>query len=293
MSVSLLFNVIHFTKVESIKATVQESYQEVEERIEQLKKGNLLESQSLIVYSSDFLKEYINIPFEDDLREERKESLRQYYVTGFDVLKLERLEEFAGSRTINNFQLLDVRTINENEADVHFQVTYTTVEVMEVQQKDKEKDKKESKKEDEELKTKHQIEIIIPVVTDGEGYAVTGLPKLMSSDFKSQIEYKENKLEGESISLSERDSLDVFLSEFFNVYGVSEDILAFMANTNQGLIGKIYMEHAIREGVATQDGFRVIVDVTYRDQNVPLDSIYSFDLTISESNNKYFVQKIN
>lgn len=302
MIVSLLFNVIHFSKVQTIRNTVQASYEEIEQQVSNVQSGNFIESPILNVYTRDFVSEYMNISADKEEREQRLDELESYFVSGFDVSSLEDTSEFAGSRKATSIRLLDIKRTGQNEADVHYLVAYDITETEEVEKKiTKEEGEGEDKKEvtetvmeEEERVTSHDIEMVIPVTTDGEGFAITGYPSLTNSNIKSTIQYEPSALEGADTTSQEREVLGEFLTEFFTSYGISDETLSFMANVDRGLSHKVYQEHQLMESVKDSDNgeFVVRVNVTYRDQETSIAAIHSFLMSISEENGRFFVQSI-
>ncbi|ADC52375.1 hypothetical protein BpOF4_21899 (plasmid) [Alkalihalophilus pseudofirmus OF4] len=302
MMVSLLFNVIHFSKLQSIRNTVQASYEEMEQQVSNVQTEDILESPLLNVYTRDFVSEYINISADEEEREQRLDELERYFVSGFDVSSLEDTSEFAGSRNVTSIRLLDIKRAGQNEANVHYLVAYDIKETEEVEKEvTKEEGEGEDKKEvtetvmeEEERVTSHDIEMVIPLTTDGEGFAITGYPSLANSHMKSTIQYEPSALEGADTTSQEREVLGDFLTEFFTSYGISDETLAFMANVDRGLSHKVYQEHQIMESVKDSDNgeFVVRVNVTYRDQETSIAAIHSFHMSISEENGRFFVQSI-
>jgi hypothetical protein len=301
MAVSLLFNVIHFSKVQTIRNTVQASYKEIEQQMQGIEKGSLIESPKLFVFSRDFVHDYMNVPAEEAEREERADLLKSYFVSGFDIGRLEDISDFIGTRQVKSVDLLDVKPTNQHEANVHYLVSYQITERVEVENEvvTKEEDEDGEKievteivTEEEEQLNDYNVEMIIPVVTDGEGFAVTRHPSLTSSDIKSVIKYEPSMLEGEDLSSHEREALEPFLRDFLTSFGQSDEKLAFMANVNRGLIDKVYEDHTVIAETRNDDMYHIRLHVTYRDEQTSLLSSYYYELTISEENGRLFVQTI-
>ncbi|ASV70147.1 MULTISPECIES: conjugal transfer protein [Cytobacillus] len=301
MGISLLFNVIHFTKVQSIRNTVQASYNEIDEQMKGVEKGSLIESQRLVVYGDEFVRKYINLPAEEEGREQRTDDLKGYFVAGFDVNNLEDTSEFIGSRTTKSITFLDMERRSSHEAVVFYRIAYDITQVKEVEKevkktKGKGKDKKEvieKVKENQDHVTNHQVEMAVPVITDGEGFAVTNNPSLTSSNVKSSIQHEVTELDGEEVTSKEIGAFNPFLTDFFTSFGISDEKLAFMGDLNKGLTNKVYEEHKISEAVKNHDIYTVRVNVTFREQETALSNRYFYELTIHEENGRLFVQSIH
>lgn len=301
MGISLFFNVIHFTKVQSIRNTVQASYNEIDEQMKGVETGSLIESQRLVVYGDEFVRKYINLPGEEEGREQRTDDLKGYFVAGFDVNNLEDTSEFIGSRTAKSINFLDFERTSSHEAVVYYRVAYDITQVKEVEKEVKRtegkgKEKKEvieKVKENEDHVTSHQVEMAVPVITDGEGFAVTNNPSLTSSKVKASIQHEVTELAGEDATSKEIEAIHPFLTDFFTSFGVSDEKLAFMGDLNRGLTNKVYEEHKISEAVKNNDIYTVRVNVTYREQETALSNRYFYELTIHEENGRLFVQSIH
>ncbi|GIN14623.1 hypothetical protein J26TS2_44900 [Shouchella clausii] len=304
MLVSLFFNVVHFTKVQSIRNSVAASEKAVSNQLNDLEQGNLLESHSVVVYAEDFLKRYINIPSSDEEQEKRLEQLGQYFVSGFDVSSIEELTEFNGHRSLNYADFIEVNRKSNNEADVHFRIGYDIVEIVEREEtevrieENDDGDEEEIEEtvivEDEVTKT-NTAELIIPVITDGEGFAITDKPGISARNMQSNIEYEAAPLPGEDASNAEKDTISAFLEEFFVSFGQSDEKLAFMANMDRGLKDKVLEAVNVKEATIDEDNrYHVRADVYYRDAETNVSNVYSFELEISNSStNDLYVEKIN
>lgn len=305
MLISIFFNISHFTKVQTIRNFVAASQDEVSDQLSSLQAGNLLESYSLVVYVEDFLKDYYNIPQDNEARDTRIDRLSGYFVNGFTVNTntFEQLNEFTGSRSINWLDFVEVNRISETEASVNFRVGYEIVEVVEkeeIQTRTEENDDgdeeeiEETVTVEEEINTTNTVEISVPVVTDGEGFAVTKKPSITSRDLQSQIDYEEPKLEGSDLSGAERETLNTFLNDFFTSYGMTDDRLPLMANTDRGLSNQIMETVTVTDSaLGSDEQYIVLAEVLYRDQETNVSNVYSYQVEVVTDSNGLYVQQIN
>lgn len=302
---SLVFNVIFFSKYQTIRNTVKAGENKIEKQLNQVKKTGILNSNSVVTFTENFLKEYYNIPDKKEERDQRLEDLAAFFVNGFDTSTLETIEEFNGSRTLKNVRYVETKRIDKNNANVHFLVNYdiTEIEVIEkeIEVKKKEKDKNGEEKEVTEKKTVQEekpttindsVEVVVPVITNGDGFAVTGSPSLISRNFKANIKQEENTIEGQEVASSEREQLKGFLTDFFTSYGVSDEKLPFMAKVERGLEGKIFSNIGIEKAYEDDGVYKIIVDVNYQNKETSFTSLYTYYLVASKNKNKYFIEEI-
>ncbi|MCP3029663.1 conjugal transfer protein [Halobacillus sp. A5] len=279
IALSLLFNVIFFSKYQTIRNSVKAQQSSIEERIGDVGKADMITSDAVISYTNDFLESYFTIPNDEEEREERMEELSTFYVKGFDTSGLQP-EGFKGSRSIEDLAYLKTDRINGEKTKVHYQVTYEVREEV----------------EDEDPRTVlNQVEVIVPVVTDGGGYAVYENVRIVQSDLKASIPLEEQELEGEDVTSTDQDSIQSFLENFFTSYGVSDDKLPFMASVEKGLSNQVFESATVQQLVSREEGYEVIADVEYKDQETSLTSSYTYELELSETQNEtnnYYVETI-
>ncbi len=279
IALSLLFNIIFFSKYQTIRNSVKAQEHSIEERLGEVGKADMIQSDAIVSYTRNFLNTHFSIPEGKGERKERIESLSRYYVQGFDTSTL-KAGDFSGSRSIQEMRYLETDRLNQSKAKVHYNVTYEVVEDV---------------GKDEPVKVMNTVEVVVPIVTNGEGYAVYEHVRLIQQDLKATIESEKRKLEGESVTSTEQQEIKAFLGKFFTSYGVSDDKLPFMAAVERGLSNQVFQTLSIQQLVATEEGYQLIVDVTYQDQETSLNNVYTYELVLSqtnEDNNNYFVESI-
>jgi hypothetical protein len=301
---SLLFNVIFFSKYQTIRSSVKAQENSIQDQLNQVKNSDMLNSHSVVVFSEDFLQHYFTIPSEEDKRKNRIETLSTYFVNGYDINRLGSLEDFNGNRELKNLQFVETERISESEAKVHFLVDYEITEIIVREEKVKKKKKvkengkevektvEETVKKEEPTTVSNSVEIVVPVTTNGKGYAVYQNPSLIERDLRTDMNVAEKELEGEQVTSSERKNLEKFLSEFFTSYGVSDEKLPFMAQVERGLQNQVFQSVAIRQFVKEDDVYKAFVDVQYQNKETSLNSIFTYELKLSKENNKYFIESI-
>lgn len=279
IALSLLFNVIFFSKYQTIRNSVKAQQTSIEERIGDVGKADMITSDAVLAYTRDFLESYFYISKDEKKRERRIEELSTFYVNGFDTSSL-RVEEFKGSRVIEDLEYLKTDQINAEKAKVHYRVTYKVRELVE---------------DEDPREVFNHVEVIVPVITNGDGYAVYENVRIVQSDLKASISLDEEELNGERVTSTEQSNIQNFLENFFTSYGVSDDKLPFMASVESGLSNQAFQSATIQQLVSTEDGYKVIVDVEYNDQETSLTSSYTYELGLSETHNdtnKYYVESI-
>lgn len=305
MLLSLLFNIIHFSNIKSIRDTVSASQSNIDEQLTEIEDGDLIESDSVRVYASDFIEDYYTIPEASEARVEREETLNRYFVNDFAFNELENIEEFQGKRDISSSELVEVNRVNSEEANVHFKVTYVVSRTVEreapvEEEEDSSSDDEETTEEMdesetvEETETKYNtVEAVVPVATDGEGFAIADKPHITTRDLQSTMEHEEEALKGNEVSSSEQTTLESFLTGFFTAYGESADTLEFLSNKENGLQRQTFEHINIREAAIHEDVYTVRADVTYNDQDTNVSSTYSYEVEVSQETGELFVETVH
>ncbi|MGP4080107.1 conjugal transfer protein [Pseudalkalibacillus sp. R45] len=301
---SLLFNVIFFSKYQTIRNSVKAQENSIEEQLNQVNQSDLINSHSIVVFTEDFLRNYFTIPEKAEERKSRLESLSTFFVNGYDIQRLGSLEEFKGSRTLKNLQYIETERISSHEANVHFTADYEIIEISEAEEATEKKEKREEDgkeaekvrdtvKKQEPKSISNSIEIVVPVTTDGEGYAVYQNPRLVERELKTSMTAEQKELKGEPITSTEQKKLDGFLTEFFTSYGTSDEKLPFMANVERGLRDQVLQSVTILQVVENDKGkYETVVDVQYQNKETTLNSLFTYELTLSRENAKYFIETI-
>lgn len=304
IGLSLLFNVIFFTKYQAIRNSAKAAEREIEEQLDQVKESDLLNSRSVVVFAEDFLRQYFTIPKDEEGRTTRQDRLQEYFISGFDTGSLENISEFKGERTINSMRFLENERINAEQTKVNFIVSYNITETVIVEETVKKKKKvkddgKEKEKVVEEVVEKEEpktisniVEIAVPITTDGQGFAVYDYPNITKRDLKSNVKFEEQELAGEELTPTEREALQGFLEDFFTSYGVSDEKLPFMANVENGLSNQTFQEVNIRSSAKQEGMYETVVDVQYQNSETSLSSFYTYHLTLERDKNTYFITNL-
>lgn len=305
VGLSLLFNVIFFTKYQAIRNSAKAAEREIQAQLQQVQDADLLSSRSVVVFAEDFLRQYVTIPQEEEGRTARQDRLQKYFVSGFDIGSLENISEFKGERTIRSMRFLDHERVNAEQTKVTFIVSYDITEVTVVEETVKKKKKvkedgKEKEKEVQEVVEKevpktvsNTVEIAVPITTDGQGFAVYDKPNMTKRDLKGNVSFEEPELEGDDLTPTERKQLQTFLNDFFTSYGVSDEKLPFMANVDSGLSDQTLQDVTIRDAVRRDGAYEAVVDVQYQHSETSLSSFYTYRLTLERDKNSYFITSLD
>ncbi|MDN4072905.1 conjugal transfer protein [Fictibacillus terranigra] len=279
ISLSLLFNIIFFTKYQSIRNSVRASEQNVHHQINQVDQTNLLQSDAIQVFTEDFIRTYLTVPKEENARQARTEELSKYFVSGFDLKRVSEYQDFKGERQLKRLKYFDTKHISRKEAKVRFQVQYEIAELNGTKKKGKPVPKI----------TQHQIDVVVPVTSNGKGFAVYQSPNIVQQDLKDTMSYEAQPLEGKEVTSIERKHLHSFLNEFFRSYGVSDEKLPFMADLDEGLQNQLLQDVEIRQAVKNDSTYRVKADVYYQNSETSMTDLYSYELKLERENEKFFI----
>jgi len=307
---SLFFNIIFFSKYQTIRNSVKAQQSDIEKELGKVNEKDILNPDSAIFFTKEFLKQYIAIPEDNEDRDRRKDILSGYFVNGFNLSGLEDLSEFDGKRELTSLNYIKLDQISNNQVNVFYQVNYRITEteiVEEVQEKEVEKevkDKKGKKKKktetieevvevEEENVTSKRVYFSIPVVTDGNGFSVINNPSIINLDYADNIDWENDELDGQNVNRTEKESIGEFLITFFESYGISDEQLAYMTNAENGLTDQIYIDSTIFDIVLNNnENYYVIIDVSYKDKDTNLIVNYRYYLELSQQRNTYFVENI-
>ncbi|OYD56102.1 hypothetical protein CGZ90_19270 [Fictibacillus aquaticus] len=276
MFLSLLFNVIFFTKYQTIRNSAKASEESVKDQLKQVENSNLLYSDSISVFTEKFLETYLTIPKEEKARQSRTEELSTFFVSSFDIKRVSDLKDFKGERRVVDLQYVDTKHISNREAKVHFKAVYEITE-----------EQKENAKT-----SKYETDFVVPVTSNGKGFAVYQNPNMIQEDLKTTMSYEGNAPDGEPITSTETKLLESFLYDFFTSFGVSDEKLPFMAEVSGGLKDQTLQDVNVREAVKEGSLYTVRTDVNYQNSETSINDLYSYELKVEKENNKFFITQI-
>ncbi|MCQ6266340.1 conjugal transfer protein [Fictibacillus sp. WQ 8-8] len=285
ISLSLLFNIIFITKYQTIRNAVKASEQNVHLQLNQVENANLLHSDSIAVFTEDFLRTYLTVPKDDEDRQLRIEELSHYFVSGFDTKRISELGDFKGERNVTGLKYVETQHLSNTEAKVRFRAQYEISEMIPGNAKKKVKPVPQT--------TKHNVDIVVPVTSNGKGFAVYKSPNITQQDLTTTMSYEEKTPKGEEVTSADRKLLETFLSDFFTSYGVGDEKLPFMAEVTRGLHYQLLQGVEVRQAVKDDSGdYTVFADVHYQNKETDMNDLYSYELKLEKENNKFFITHI-
>ncbi|MBC2262764.1 conjugal transfer protein [Listeria sp. FSL L7-0091] len=302
IAVSGVFAYLKSTKVEveTAKNTSKISSLLKEKPVEKISD---YQSNKLLLFTNDFLEQYINVPVNIDDRTMRTETLAKLYAT---ELKQDDLSNFEGYRELKSktyFSTVEYKDM----AIVQYDVTYNNVGLVEKERKKKEKYKDGKtekirevveKYQEKEIKEVHAL-INIPVRSVDGGYTVienvffTQVPKLSTNKTKP-VENKMDVEQKPEISATEKDNVEAFLQDFFKRYAnTSVDDLAYMMKKPEALNGlKEFQEIIYFKAYEQKKQILVKVSLIFKDTGSTMTNTEDFSLTLSKKDGKYFIEKL-
>ncbi|MBC1374200.1 conjugal transfer protein [Listeria sp. FSL L7-1699] len=268
-----------------------------------VKKISAYQSNKLLLFTNDFLEQYITVPEDVDGRTMRTESLSKLYAK---ELKQDDLSNFEGYRELKSktyFSTIEYKDM----AVVQYDITYNNVSLVEKERKKKEKYKDGKtekirevveKYQEKEIKEVHTL-INIPVRSINGAYSVienvffTQVPKL----YTNKANAVENKMDVEQepeISATEKDEAEAFLQDFFKRYASSSvDDLAYMMKKPEALNGlKEFQEIIYFKAYEQKKQTLIKVSVVFKDIDSTMTNTEDFSLTLSKKDGKYFIEKL-
>lgn len=321
---SLLFNVIFFSKYNNISSNVKAQQNEIEEELNQVEQNEVHSSDKVIFYTKQFLRDYINISADDDERANHREKLKSYFYNGFDVNDLYNINDFNGERTLKDMNYVE-RSIDKNKIiDIVFEVTYEIESTPGLSEDDKESLEREIESEvkkdddieddevDEEVKKRMDKEvdeqtssneyttlIKVPIMAMNNGYTVIDNPKEIDTELYASVSEDDvvsRDYQGEEMSKSEIAELDTTLNDFFTAYGQDDENVRLISNFDGGLGNKELIEYDVLQAFSfnenDQTKVTALVDVKYQDEDTNLITTHNYTVTLLYYDGRYIVDDI-
>lgn len=324
ISVSLLFNIIFFSKYDSISSNVQAQQSEIREELNSVEDNEIYASDKVIYFTEQFLTNFINISDDDDERVEQQESLQEYFYNGFTVNELYNNNDFNGSRELVDMNYVERTVDNDKIIDIIFEVTYDLMSTPNMSDDDMavlETEIREEVENDDDIdeddveevvnnrvqdeldenttKEEHNTLIQVPIMAVNEGYTVIDKPNEIDTQLISDVnedDLVERNHEGEEMSQSEISELDTTLNDFFTAYGQDDENVRLISNFDGGLGNKELVEYDVLNAFSyteeEQTKVTAIVDVQYKDTNSNLITTHNYTVEMLYYDGRYIVDDI-
>lgn len=319
---SLFFNVVFFSQYSNINADVSAQQEEVEQQLNQVADNETYESDKVVFYAEEFLRDYINVAADEDTRNEDFQALEKYFHNGFDINDLYNVNDFNGSRDLNTIKYVE-RSIDSNEIiDVVFEVSYTLTSEPSSDERDQMRSDIRTEKQndddvdsddvDEEVEeefqtqlteqtstTDHTTLIALPIQAVNEGYAIIDNPREVSDELYQNLQeddVQERDYQGQSLNQGEISELDTIFSDFFTAYGQDDENVRLISNFDNGIGNKEYIEHEVNEAYEFEEEgenkVTAVVDVDYQDNDSNMINTYTYEVTLIDNDDRYIVDEI-
>lgn len=321
---SVLFNLIFFSKYDSISSNVQAQQEEVKKELNEVEENEIYASDKVIYFTEQFLNDYMNINSDDDVRNEQQKDLEKYFHNGFEVNELYNVNDFNGSRELIDIDYVERTVDSDRVIDIVFEVTYklTSTPNMsdddmagleteirnEVENDDDVDDddvdevvnnRVENEVDENTTTEKHTTLIQVPVMAVNDGYTIIDKPNEIDTQLIADVnedDLVERSYEGEEMSQSQISELDTTLNDFFTAYGQDNENVRLISNFDGGIGNKELVEYDVLNAFAyteeEQSEVTAIVDVQYQDTDSNLITTNNYTVTLLYYDGRYIVDDI-
>lgn len=321
---SVLFNLIFFSKYDSISSNVQAQQEEVRKELNEVEENEIYASDKVIYFTEQFLNDYMNINSDDDVRNEQQKDLEKYFHNGFEVNELYNVNDFNGSRELIDIDYVERTVDSDRVIDIVFEVTYkltstpnmsdddmTGLETEirnEVENDDDVDDddvdevvnnRVENEVDENTTTEKHTTLIQVPVMAVNDGYTIIDKPNEIDTQLIADVnedDLVERSYEGEEMSQSQISELDTTLNDFFTAYGQDNENVRLISNFDGGIGNKELVEYDVLNAFAyteeEQSEVTAIVDVQYQDTDSNLITTNNYTVTLLYYDGRYIVDDI-
>jgi len=246
-----------------------------EEDTQQLENQEAYDSPTFKVYASHFVNDYINIPQDEEERDEYKDKLTEYFVSEDFLPDI----EFDGNR-----ELIDKTLYGTEQAQDHIIAKYKVN--YKVHFKDKDKDSK----------TKEAM-LNIPIKYKDNGFGVvesvhfTDVPVLENNQQKAiSSDYEEDS--EEELSMNEKEEIEAWTKDFFHDYAEkTKEDMAYMMDEPQALNGlQEFTDFEDFKVYEKDNKYIAKVKAIFKDPDADIVHEEPYTLNIKQENNKYYVE---
>lgn len=321
---SVFFNIVFFSKYNSISSNISAQQQQINEELNKVEDNKIYESDRVVFYGKEFLRDFINISESEEDRADDIQNLKKYFHNEFEINELYNVNDFNGSRHLTDIEYVE-RSIDKNKIiDLTFEVDYTVTSTTELTDEEKAQLKASIKKEvedNDDVKKKdvdnevekryanqvkpssesyeHTTLITIPITAVEDSYILADKPREVSTELyasASEDEVNQRAYQGEELSQNQISDLDTTLNDFFVAYGKDDENIRLISNFESGLGQKELSQFNIREAYSFEENEQskvtAIVDVNYQDEKTNLVSAHTYNVTLQYFDGRYIVDDI-
>lgn len=321
---SVFFNIVFFSKYNSISSNISAQQQQINEELNKVEDNKIYESDRVVFYGKEFLRDFINISESEEDRADDIQNLKKYFHNEFEINELYNVNDFNGSRHLTDIEYVE-RSIDKNKIiDLTFEVDYTVTSTTELTDEEKAQLKASIKKEvedNDDVKKKdvdnevekryanqvkpssesyeHTTLITIPITAVEDSYILADKPREVSTELyasASEDEVNQRAYQGEELSQNQISDLDTTLNDFFVAYGKDDENIRLISNFESGLGQKELSQFNVREAYSFEENEQskvtAIVDVNYQDEKTNLVSAHTYNVTLQYFDGRYIVDDI-
>lgn len=321
---SVFFNIVFFSKYNSISSNISAQQQQINEELNKVEDNKIYESDRVVFYGKEFLRDFINISESEEDRADDIQNLKKYFHNEFEINELYNVNDFNGSRHLTDIEYVE-RSIDKNKIiDLTFEVDYTVTSTTELTDEEKAQLKASIKKEvedNDDVKKKdvdnevekryanqvkpssesyeHTTLITIPITAVEDSYILADKPREVSTELyasASEDEVNQRTYQGEELSQNQISDLDTTLNDFFVAYGKDDENIRLISNFESGLGQKELSQFNVREAYSFEENEQskvtAIVDVNYQDEKTNLVSTHTYNVTLQYFDGRYIVDDI-
>ena len=321
---SVFFNIVFFSKYNSISSNISAQQQQINEELNKVEDNKIYESDRVVFYGKEFLRDFINISESEEDRADDIQNLKKYFHNEFEINELYNVNDFNGSRHLTDIEYVE-RSIDKNKIiDLTFEVDYTVTSTTELTDEEKAQLKASIKKEvedNDDVKKKdvdnevekryanqvkpssesyeHTTLITIPITAVEDSYILADKPREVSTELyasASEDEVNQRTYQGEELSQNQISDLDTTLNDFFVAYGKDDENIRLISNFESGIGQKELSQFNVREAYSFEENEQskviAVVDVNYQDEKTNLVSAHTYNVTLQYFDGRYIVDDI-
>ncbi|WP_099221846.1 conjugal transfer protein [Listeria costaricensis] len=244
-------------------------------------KQDVINVASIKNYTDPFINEYMNVSQDREKQDGRLELLQAFLADNVDSNAFDT--SATGDQTLNSKALVSATKNKAGNYNVVYRVNFTSAG--KTQQNGKEIPV--TKKQDADL----HIEL---AEKDGK-YAVASLPYLTAvASSQASIKGENRTIELDAYDKSDEKEMEAFVTEFFQKYASSKtEDMAYMMAEPESLNGLLSYSKIVECDLYKQKSdCLAAVEVEFVDPTTNITTTENFELTITDSNNHYFVEKL-
>lgn len=251
---------------------------------------NFATSEGARTFAQNFLKEYLT--WDINNYQDRVDRLKPYIRSGLDEQAGVRFDKLTGNSSLKKIESWEISETGKDTSLITFRTTQTiTTSVQST-------DAAGVVTNQEQTTEPFEKWIQVPIITDGKGFLVNGIPTYTSKPAAANIKPVETSQEAANIEPKIKDEIKEFLNTFYKQYstGTIEELEYLTLDKDIRPLDSTIVFNELQNLVVLKEKdkeYTIESEALFTDNNSKAQLVQKYKMTVSKENGRWQVIKFN